>query len=81
MRLMAALLLALALFASDGAQSAGRSRDYWGMGNTAPSGMGRNADTGLPLLLPRPRRPYQGPLDDLGTRSPVRNPFVGRPRL
>ena len=71
------LLFALAISTSADAQNAGDARERWGLGNSAASGLGRNASKALPLAEPNSRRHQNSNKPDWEPRPSV-NPFVGR---
>jgi hypothetical protein len=78
MRWLATLILALAVATSASAQYLDSTRGQLGLGNRAPSGLGRNADRALPLMSPDKRGLHQNPnrFYDRDTRSYVRPPVV-----
>ena len=78
---LATLILALAAATSASAQYVDSTREQSGLGNRAPSGLGRNADRALPLMNPDKRGLRQNPnsLYDRETRSNI-HPLKRGPR-
>jgi len=78
---LATLILALAVATSASAQYVDSTREQSGLGNRAPSGLGRNADRALPLMSPDKRGLRQNPnsIYDRDTRSNI-HPLFGTPR-
>jgi len=81
MRWLAALILTLAVATSASAQYVDSIRGQSGLGNSAPSGLGRNADRALPLMSPDRRGLRQNPNRLYDRDTYVRPPIVpARPR-
>lgn len=81
MRWLAALILALAVPTSASAQYVDSIRGQSGLGNRAPSGLGRNADRALPLMIPDKRGLRQNPSSRYDRDIYIRPPVVpARPR-